>query len=120
MKITSGEYEIFESGTVINFEEEPITFELEDLKVTLLFKDDSDKKKNHDLEFNPISPKELEIILINFNNPLGTGTKSPISIGRLNDRKLYLNFRVYDSLNKKSNKTIDYCWYLGKEVQDVE
>jgi hypothetical protein len=118
MKITSGNYEVFDTGTVISFELEPVTFHLaDDLQVRLLFRDDLEKHEDHRLEFNPISNNILEIIIINFNNPLGTGNTTPLQIGIFNNKFLYLNFRVY-TLNAKSNKTIHYCWYLGEEVQN--
>jgi len=116
MKITSGNYEVFDSGTVISFEQEPVTFHLaEDLKIRILFRDDEEKKNENRLEFNPVNDKELEIILINFNSSLGTGNTVPLQVGTLNNRNLYLNFRVY-TLNVKTNKTIHFCWYLGEEV----
>jgi hypothetical protein len=118
MKITSGNYEVFDTGTVISFEQEPVTFHLAaDLQIRLAFRDDLEKKDDHRLEFNPISNNELEIILINFNNSLGTGNTVPLQVGTLNNKKLYLNFRVH-TLNVKTNKTIHYCWYLGEEVQN--
>jgi hypothetical protein len=118
MKITSGNYEVFDSGTVISFEQEPVTFHLAtDLQIRLAFRDDSEKKDEHRLEFNPISNNELEIILVNFNNSLGTGNTVPLQVGTLNNKLLYLNFRVY-TLNVKTNKTIHYCWYLGEEVKN--
>lgn len=116
MEITSGNYKVYDSGTVISFEQEPVKFHLApDLNVSLAFRDDIEKKDEHRLEFNPVSLTELEIILVNFNNSLGTGNTAPLEIGTLNNRRLYLNFRVY-ILNVKTNKTIHYCWYLGEEV----
>ncbi len=118
MKIKSGNYEVFDAGTVISFELEPVTFYLaDDLKIRLSFKDDIDKKEGHCMEFNPISNSELEIILINFNNSLGTGNTVPLQVGTLNNKLLYFNFRVF-TLNVNTNKTIHYCWYLGEEVQN--
>jgi len=118
MKITSGNYEVFNSGTVISFEQEPVTFQLAaDLKIRLAFRDEMEKKEEHRLEFNPISKNELEITLVNFNNSLGTGNTAPLLMGTLNNKKLYLNFRVY-ALTVTTNKTIHYCWYLGEEVNN--
>jgi hypothetical protein len=118
MKITSGNYEVFNSGTVISFEQEPITFQLAtDLKIRLAFRDEMEKKEEHRLEFNPISKNELEITLVNFNNSLGTGNTAPLLMGTLNNKKLYLNFRVY-ALTVTTNKTIHYSWYLGEEVNN--
>ncbi len=118
MKITSGNYEVFDTGTVISFEQEPVTFHLAaDLQIRLAFRDDIEKKDEHRIEFNSISNSELGIILVNFNNSLGTGNTAPFEVGILNNKKLYLNFRVY-TLNVKTNKTIHYSWYLGEEVKN--
>ncbi|KQR71879.1 DUF6864 domain-containing function [Pedobacter sp. Leaf176] len=117
MKITSGDYEIYNSGTVLSFEAEPITFHLAiDLKIHLSFKDEEENKDVHKMEFKQISGTELEIILINFNNSLGTGNASPLEVGTLNNKKLYLNFTVY-ALNIKTTKTVHYTWYLGEGVK---
>lgn len=118
MKITSGNYEVFDSGTVISFENESVKFHLaEDLIISIVFRDNSDNNNSHTLEFNSISSNELEIILVNFNNSLGTGNNTPIPVGILDNKKLYVLFRVY-TLNTKANRTIHYCWYLGEEVQN--
>ena len=53
MKITSRNYEMFESGTVISFEQEPVSFDLEiDLQIRLAFRDNSEKKDEHRVELN--------------------------------------------------------------------
>ncbi len=117
MKIKSGSYEVFDTGTVISFKQEPVTFQLAaDLQVRLAFRDDIDNK-DHSLEFKPISSQELEIHLINFNNSLGTGNTAPLLVGTLNNKRLYLNIRVH-TLDVKTNKTIHYSWYLGEDVQN--
>jgi hypothetical protein len=116
MKIKSGNYDIHSAGTVISYENEPVTFYLAvDLIVKLLFKDD-DTKKEHAMEFNLIENHTLEILLINFNNSLGTGNTNPLRVGTLNNRYVYLNFRVH-LLDIKTNRTVHYTWYLGEEVQ---
>ena len=116
MKIKSGIMEIYDSGTVISFEQESVTFYLaDDLQISLVFREDTANKDEHSLEFNQISNNNLEILLINFNNSLGTGNTAPLLVGTLNNKQLFLNFRVH-MLDLKSNKTIHYCWYLGKEV----
>lgn len=108
---------MFDTGTVISFEQEPVTFELAiDLLYRLVFRDDIENKEQR-IEFNSISSHELEIILVNFNNSLGSGNTAPLEVGTLNNRRLFLNFRVY-ILNLKTNKTIHYCWYLGEEVKN--
>jgi hypothetical protein len=117
MKIVSGDYEVLESGTCISVGQEPITFHLAtDLRIRFSFSNDNENK-NHRMEFNPVDKTELEIRLINFNNSLGTGTNSPLAIGTLNNKKLFLSFNIY-AFNDSSSKTVHYCWYIGEEVQN--
>ena len=50
MKITTGNYEVFDSVTVISFEENPVTFHLaDDLQIRLAFRDEIEKKDEHRL-----------------------------------------------------------------------
>jgi len=117
MKIKTGAFEVFDSGSCISAEQEPVIFYLaENLKVRFSFLND-DESKTHRMEFNPISNQELEIKLFNFNNSLGTGTNNPLPIGTLNNRRLFLSFNIY-AFNKNSSKTIHHCWYLGEEVNN--
>jgi hypothetical protein len=119
MKITTGEnkYEILDSGTVISFEGESLTFELAaDLKVIMSFKQDKEIN-GQKMDFKEISPKELEIILINFNNSLGTANVSPLDIATIGGKKTYLNFIVH-SIDNSQQKTIHYTWYLREEVKN--
>lgn len=117
MKITTGKenYEILDTGTVITFKDEQISFQLaDDLKIIMVFKADKDVK-GQKMDYNVINNKELEIILTNFTNTLGTGNALPLPIAKINNRQVYVNFVVY-ALDEKSNKTIHYTWYLREEV----
>ncbi len=117
IKLTTGEnnYEILETGSVITFKEEPITFELtNDLKITIKFKNEKDIK-DQKMDFNVINNNALEIILTNFNSSLGIGNASPLPLAKINNKQVYLNFMVY-ALNESSSKTMHYTWYLREEV----
>ncbi len=116
MKIlTANNYEVFESGTVISFRDEPVTFELAaDLKIRFVFRGDQDSPET---SFNAINPNELEIIFSNFNNPLGAGNTEPIQLGTLNNKALYLSYRIL-ALVGAQGKTIHYSWYLREGVNN--
>jgi hypothetical protein len=117
MRIQAGEFEIIDSGTVISFNNEPLTFHLAaDLRIRLSFRDDTDNKE-HRMEFLQQSNKELEIVMINFNNSLGIGNTAPLALATLNNRRVYLNYRVY-TLSGNSNRTIHFTWYLREEVKN--
>ena len=116
MEIRTGPYEVYADGTLINFEQERITFDFgSSLKISMSFKDDN-TQDDPVIKFVPINNNELELELVNFNNPLGTGTSKPIHVGTLQSRELYLNFKVYAN-NDKTNNVVHYTWYLGKAAK---
>ena len=118
MKITSGKYEVHESGTVISFSNEPLTFHLApDLRVKFNFSKDDNIEKSQ-ITYAAITPQELDVQLINFNDGLDTGNLEPLLVGRLDNRELYLYFRVR-SLRNMLSRTMDYCWYLGDIIQNT-
>lgn len=113
----SGGYDIYDSGTVISYGAESVLFDIAaDLKVELFFVDDESKALEQRIDYN-VNGGTLEMKLVNFNNSLGVGSAEPIEIGVLDNRKLFLNFRVY-ALLAKGNKTVHYTWYLGEEVKN--
>lgn len=121
MKITSGEYEVIFSGTVIGIDEEPIEFQFPDthasLKIVIDFKDDP-STQGSPIKFDFPEDNALKITMINSKSSMGSGNTKLLEIGFLGSRLLYLNYRVY-SINDIS-KTIHYTFYLGKEGSYVK
>lgn len=121
MKIKSGEYEVIFSGTVIGIDQEPIEFQFPEthasLKIIIDFKDDPDIEGSP-IKFDFPEDKSLKLTMINSKSKLGSGNTKLLEIGFLENRKLYLNYRVY-SINDLS-KTIHYTFYLGKEGSYVK
>jgi hypothetical protein len=116
MKITNDIYEVYESGTVISFGEIPTKFHVaEDFIINFVFKKDLENPTPK-VSFTSINNIEGNLILLNFTNNLGEGTGAPIKMGSLNNRSVYLNFRVYTLGEDVGNKTIHYTFYLGEEV----
>lgn len=117
MKINIGEYELHDSGSVITIQNKPIEFFFPNFSVRVEFEDTEDKKDiqmNFSLEENN---KVLVARLKNFNNYLGTENNEPVNVGRLNNRELLFQFRVY-GMESADNKVFHYTWLLGKVVQD--
>ena len=112
MKIKSGIYDIYETGSVISMNNEPIDFTLENLLYRFRFVDDATKVQNF-LEAQQLTATGIELIFYNFNNSLGIGNKEPLPVGWLNNRNLYLNYRVY-ALQSGLGKLIHFTWYLGE------
>ena len=117
MKIISGDKEIHASGSVISYEAQPIEFTLGEgpnpIRSKFVFIHDENDKSAR-IELSVLEDNKLLVInLFNFNSPIGIGNITPISVGQLTNRKLYLNFNVY-SLEK--SKLVHYTWYLGENT----
>jgi hypothetical protein len=125
MIIRAGEYEILHSGTVLSFKDEPISFELaENMIVRLLFKTDP-SKSNYILSAGAYNGSQLDIDLINFDNPAGASPREPINLGHLNGQVLYLNFSVYTIMSYHEGskpilnaRTLHYTWYTRELVRN--
>lgn len=117
VRIKSGNTKVIASGTVISYNNNPIeiSFGLGGNALKLIFDFKNDKKQNERrIEAKQLGNNELKILLLNFNNLLGTGTAKPILIGTLSGKKISINFKVQD--NDKTSKTLHYTIYLGEEV----
>ena len=126
MKIKCGKYDVFDSGSVINFDRgEPVEFYFTDSQpntpsldnimcIRLIFSVDASKPQVH-LEYTQHPPLKLDINCINWGNSLGEGTTVPLKVGQVGNRALYLSFRVY-ALSDSIAHHILYTWYLGEEV----
>lgn len=108
-KVSVGKYEVLASGTVITYNEDPLKFSLEDLTITIDFKsDEGDSRIEHTVE-----GKVLNLLLFNFDNPLGVSNTEPLYIGYIRDQNLYLNIRVHTmGIKLLGNRTVHYTWYL--------
>src|SRR6056300_1082853 len=112
MKITSGEYEVIFSGTVIGIINESIEFQFSEnhasIKIIIDFK--SDKKRDGSfIDIDVPADKTLKLTLVNLNAQLGSGNTQILDIGYLGTRRLFLNYRVY-SVTELSN-TLHYSFY---------
>jgi hypothetical protein len=118
MRITTGaeNYEIFDSGTVITFKNEPLKFHLtDDMMVTMLFESNRNESGNN-LSFNVRSNNELVMTLLNFNSTLGSGNAEPIPLAKIDNKQLYINFNI--QAVGENAKIVTYTWYLREEVEN--
>jgi hypothetical protein len=116
MKIKVGDFDVYESGSVVGNDNEPIDFIIDatvDFTVRLAFVTDTNQKE-HSAKADKFGQRGVQITFINYNNSLGTGNITPLKLGRLNGRELFLNYRIY--CLDKGGKHIHYTWLLGKEV----
>lgn len=115
--IFSGHAQIISSGLAIQYNKEPISIKilLTGFEFELIFKfvdDKNSKTKNVTPEI--FSLNSAMLTFTNFNDPLGTGSTSPMKIGHYKGQQISLHYRVY-SLVGSPDKTIHYTFYLSEE-----
>lgn len=114
MKISVGEYEVYDSGSVLSHGDKDILFEIKNLKVRIKFANDLENA-NYDAKISLIENNTcLLLTLVNFNNSLGTGLTNPVEIGTINGSRLYLQFVVY-RLGESDTRMFSYTWLTRKE-----
>ena len=113
MKINVGDYEVFDSGVVINHNGMEISFEIKNLKIKIVF-ETNDEVDEFNARKEVVDNTCLKLTLTNFNNSLGTGLTSPMEVGRINSKKLFLQYIVY-SLGDHRTKMFAYTWLTKKE-----
>jgi len=112
LQIRSAGRDIIAAGTVITADNQNIEFQIAHLKVVFSFVSDGGAPR---LVPGSSSNAALNLTLYNFNNSIGSGTTSPIEIGSLSGRRLWLAFMVY-ALSPESSKTVHYTFMLGEPV----
>lgn len=123
MKVKIGDYEVYANGTIVSLPNEPVKFFIEDLTYEMVFKDDIEISEQKTEATQTPDKKGILLTFINFNNSLGTSNVKPVPLGFINDKDLFLNYRIH-SLNGgpdqlKAGKTIHYTWLMkDKEVKN--
>lgn len=111
--IMSGDAKIILTGTVIQFNRNPIEININfpDFPFKWILKFENDIKI-HDNSLKATAPNQntLETTFINFNNPVGVGSTNPLNIGKVGGENLYINYRIY-SLSDNTDKTVHYTIY---------
>lgn len=108
----SGNAHVIASGSVVSFRGAPVMVTFgppeERLRLSLEFKESADAKE---LTVERILEGDhLRLVLTNFSQPLGAGSRQPLEVGKLRGRPLFLHFRIYDL--RESDKTVMYTLYL--------
>jgi len=116
--ITSGGTTIISSGTAISFNKQPIafdfiqqvnSFDVVDLSAKFEFAIDLDDKTPRMVAETP-SAKEIVFKLINFTNPLGSGTKQPVQIASHGQNLLFF-VQFFVRVIGESSYILEYCIY---------
>lgn len=114
IKIRSAGKDVIASGSAHTFDDKSLELEIAGLFLEFELLDDNEGQR---IEREIKSPTDLKLKIYNFNNSLGTGTATPIYLGVISDRKLYLSFIVH-TLKKESSKLITYTFFLGESVNE--
>lgn len=110
LQIKTGSFDVIASGTVITAPSQNLEFQLSNLRVVFAFVSDGGLPR---LGPGSATGSVLNLTLYNFNNSIGSGTTSPIEIGNLSGRKLWLSFTIY-ALSPESSKTVHYTFMVGE------
>lgn len=119
MRIRLGqEYDVIESATVITHDDKDVSFKIDELTIRFIFKVD---KSNEDTSLSSeiVDNKTLNLILTNYNNPLGQGLLRPVELGSYNGDRLLISFMIY-SLNDTGAKTIHVTFLSRKKLPNNE
>ncbi|HIF9422538.1 TPA: DUF6864 domain-containing function [Photobacterium damselae] len=113
MKIYCGDFEVFESGVISSPDLSDTRFVVsEEHNMTIVFRVvmDSDEAG---IRLEALDDNTLAVV---FDKPsgLGYGPASPVKVGMLEGRALYVSFRVY-MRGKNESYGLEYTFYL-KEV----
>lgn len=122
MKVKIGDYELFESVSLIGIDNNPIEIQIGDnndadneVAITFVFRFKKDEEnKDRRIEYRVIDNSRLEIYLVNIGHSLGGGNTKITKIGTYKGRELYYNIRIF-TLDDADN-TVIVNFYLGKEV----
>ena len=110
LQIKTAGRDVIATGTVITGDHLNLEFQIAHLRVVFSFVSDGGQPR---LGPGSASDSTLNLTLYNFNNSIGSGTTTPLEIGTLSGRKLWLSFMVY-ALSPESSKTVHYTFMLGE------
>ena len=114
MKIKSGNHEVYNSGYVHSFKQNPIEFTIS-VKPKMILKiqiskNDESKKPEYSIT---LEDNELNVNCINPHLIFNFGPENPIEIGTLLKRKLSFYFRL-EIFGDYSSFAVSYTLYLGE------
>jgi hypothetical protein len=117
IKIQIDDYEIVNSGTIIIDNSKPLNFSFPDNNINFKIVFTEDPKIEYSKFDTKIFEEEnyLEINIINSNSGQLVGNGGLVPLAKLNDRQLYLKFRVTNVGEENFDKIFNYTWYLKNE-----
>jgi len=113
IKITAGNKDIYWTGSLISFNEEPIELDLNSFSIRFIF--ETSKSETNELRYEVENGRVMKFFLNNANNPLGIQLTEPFKMGTISDRELYINFS-YRSMGDTKSALVVITLYLGGNV----
>jgi hypothetical protein len=123
--VASGPTNVLLSGIAFSFSGKSIeiAFSTPPLKLIFIFVDEADVA-NAPAPVSRIAAKvpdshTFELTLFNFTNALGQGSQTPVEIGHIGEKAIYLHYRVYASA-PGSDKELHFTIFQDKEPKPKE
>lgn len=111
MKKYIGDLELIDNGIAhISNNEELKILITSDLILRFTFVND-DNDKSHRIDKKLINEKDLAILCINFDNPLGEGVLSPVRLGTLGGKDFYITMFVWNTNTDIGLRVLSYNIY---------
>lgn len=125
MKISTGKYDVIESGSVVIPQDDYLEFEVEGLNYRFTFSDEKEADKPEKRRVTGALVAEggkqvFRIDVINYNS-LFTTPAQPLEVGNLDGgNKLYVYFSVVSVSADGMGKTrvFHYTWFKSREVKN--
>jgi hypothetical protein len=118
VKVESQSVEVIASGTVIAYAGEPIKISFgpsaDRMNIIIVFKDEAAKVSESGVKANIIDSNTLQLTFLNVNAQMGYGSTKPFSIGTIENKRVYMQYRIYD-IGIGCDKMFHYSFYRSKE-----
>ena len=111
--IKVGELNLIESGSIVLNQSNKLSFNIEDLEFEFLFQTEEDEDHKPHIKLISKDSKSIQFQMINYNNPLGTGTPNPLNVASLSTgEEIFLQYAIH-GINEL--KIFHYSWYSKPE-----
>lgn len=112
VKAFCGDLEVIGNGIAPSTIDLPLSIKIKDLE--LMFRFETDDSKEMKIE-EKVNGKKLTLILMNFDNSLGSGVIEPVEFGFMDKRKLYLSYWIWTPSKNDAKRIINWTLLQGKE-----
>lgn len=112
IRVFSDNYEIASTG-IINIKNQNFKIQVKNLSFDFNFERDETGKAHYQGE--PVSETEIRFHIYNMKNALLEGFYTPMEIGTLGNKRLFINFAAWTLDTQENIRTIAYNILLSRE-----